>query len=249
MRLEPLSLSHLDGLVAASSSSSAADPALYRWSAVPIGREEVLCYIETALAWRDAGKAHAFAIVRNADGAVLGSTRFFDMESWAWPAGHPRHGREHPDVCEIGYTWLTPSAIRTARTLRPSCSCLRTLSRSGACSHLPAHRCAKQTLPGGHRTHRREIRRSFPRAPHGCGLYAARLISLLDRRQRVAGDEAAAQGPIAAGVMQCCGCRALSCRDKFSRVPNSNVRLNQTGAEASFVFARSRAASGAWRCR
>ncbi len=113
VRLEPLSLSHLDGLVAASSSSSAADPALYRWSAVPIGREEVLCYIETALAWRAAGKAHAFAIVRNADGAVLGSTRFFDMESWAWPAGHPRHGREHPDVCEIGYTWLTASAIRT----------------------------------------------------------------------------------------------------------------------------------------
>ncbi len=29
-------------------------------------------------------------------------------------AGHPRHGREHPDVCEIGYTWLTASAIRTA---------------------------------------------------------------------------------------------------------------------------------------
>jgi RimJ/RimL family protein N-acetyltransferase len=114
VRLEPLSLSHLDGLVAASAPSSAGDPALYQWSAVPIGREEVLRYIETALAWRAAGKAYAFATVRIADGAVLGSTRFFDIESWAWPPGHPRHGREHPDVGEIGYTWLTASAIRTA---------------------------------------------------------------------------------------------------------------------------------------
>jgi RimJ/RimL family protein N-acetyltransferase len=36
------------------------------------------------------------------------------MESWAWPEGHARHGRQIPDVCEIGYTWLTRDAIRTA---------------------------------------------------------------------------------------------------------------------------------------
>lgn len=112
MRLEPLSLSHLDGLVAAS--APADDPSLYQWSAVPAGREAVLSYIETALALRAAGKAFAFATVRVADGAVLGSTRFFDIEHWAWPPGSPRHGRQHPDVCELGYTWLTASAIRTA---------------------------------------------------------------------------------------------------------------------------------------
>ena len=39
---------------------------------------------------------------------------FFDIESWAWPEGHERHGRQNPDVCEIGYTWLTRNAIRTA---------------------------------------------------------------------------------------------------------------------------------------
>ena len=110
VRLEPLSIKHLDGLVAA----SAVDPSLYRWSAVPVGRDAVSCYIETALAWREAGKAVAFATVRSADGAVLGSTRFFDIETWAWPEGHARHGRPHPDVCEIGYTWLTRDAIRTA---------------------------------------------------------------------------------------------------------------------------------------
>lgn len=110
VRLEPLALNHLNGLAAA----AAVDPALYQWSAVPIGREAVLAYIEAGLAWREAGKAVPFATVRIADGMVLGSTRFFDMESWAWPEGHPRHGRKSPDVCEIGYTWLTRDAIRTA---------------------------------------------------------------------------------------------------------------------------------------
>lgn len=105
-----LSLAHADGLVAA----SAVDPSLYQWSAVPIGREAVLRYIQTALAWRDAGTALSFATVRVHDGAVLGSTRFFDIERWAWPAEHPRHNHPHPDVCEIGYTWLTRAAIRTA---------------------------------------------------------------------------------------------------------------------------------------
>ena len=94
--------------------AAAADPALYQWSAVPVGRDAVSRYIETALAWREAGKAVPFATVRIADGAVLGSTRFFDIESWAWPDGHERHGRRYPDVCEIGYTWLTRDAIRTA---------------------------------------------------------------------------------------------------------------------------------------
>jgi N-acetyltransferase len=110
IRLEPLSHAHADALVAA----SAADPALYQWSAVPIGREAVLRYVETALAWRQAGTANAYAHVRISDGAVLGSTRFFDIERWDWPSGHARHGRRDPDVCEIGYTWLAPSAIRTA---------------------------------------------------------------------------------------------------------------------------------------
>jgi len=109
IRLEPLSPAHADGLVAASSG----DPTLYQWSAVPIGRDAVLRYIETALAWRDAGIAVPFATIRIADGVVIGSTRFFDIERFAWPSAHPRHGRELPDVCEIGYTFLAHAAIRT----------------------------------------------------------------------------------------------------------------------------------------
>jgi RimJ/RimL family protein N-acetyltransferase len=110
VRLEPLSLDHADGLAAA----AAAEPSLYQWTLVPQGKAEACRYIESALALRDGGKAVPFATVRIADGAVIGSTRFFDIETWAWPAGHARHGRSLPDVCEIGYTWLTSSAIRTA---------------------------------------------------------------------------------------------------------------------------------------
>jgi N-acetyltransferase len=110
IRLEPLEHRHVDGLVAA----AAADPSLYQWSPVPCSRAEAVAYIETALAWRDAGSAVPFAIFGVTDGTVIGSTRFWNLESWAWPPGHPFHGRGGPDACEIGYTWLTRSAIRTA---------------------------------------------------------------------------------------------------------------------------------------
>lgn len=110
IRLEPLEDSHADGLVAA----AAADPSLYRWSPVPQGKAAANGYITTALIWRDAGTALPFAIIRREDGAVIGSTRFWNIEHWSWPEGHPRYGRGLPDACEIGYTWLTRSAIRTA---------------------------------------------------------------------------------------------------------------------------------------
>jgi N-acetyltransferase len=110
VRLEPLDLRHVDGLVAA----SAVDPSLYQWSPVPQGRVEAARYVDTALAWRDAATAVPFAIVRVEDGIVIGSTRFWNIEHWSWPPGHARHGRLAPDACEIGYTWFTRSAIRTA---------------------------------------------------------------------------------------------------------------------------------------
>src|ERR1700723_2992478 len=110
IRLEPLAHHHLDALAIA----SAADPPLYQWSPVPQGKLEAATYINTAIAWRDSGTAVPFAIVNQNDNTVIGSTRFWNLERWAWPPGHLRHARHHPDACEIGYTWLTPSAIRTA---------------------------------------------------------------------------------------------------------------------------------------
>ena len=110
IRLEPLELRHADGLAAA----AAVEPELYRWTPVPQGTAAAREYMETALAWQHDGTALPFAIVRQADGLVIGSTRFFNIERWPWPAGHERHGRSAPDACEIGYTWLSGGAIRTA---------------------------------------------------------------------------------------------------------------------------------------
>jgi RimJ/RimL family protein N-acetyltransferase len=114
VRLEPLDHRHVVGLAAA----AAAEPSLYQWSPVPQGKLEAASYVNTALAWRDAGTALPFAIVtvnlRADDSVVIGSTRFWNLERWSWPQGHARHGRDAPDACEIGYTWLTRSAIRTA---------------------------------------------------------------------------------------------------------------------------------------
>jgi RimJ/RimL family protein N-acetyltransferase len=110
IRLEPLDPRHVDSLVAA----SAVDPSLYQWSPVPQGRVEAARYLDTALAWRDAGTAVPFAIVRVEDGILIGSTRFWNIERWSWPPGHARHARQSPDACEVGYSWFTRSAIRTA---------------------------------------------------------------------------------------------------------------------------------------
>ncbi|HLW84235.1 MAG TPA: GNAT family protein [Candidatus Sulfotelmatobacter sp.] len=110
IRLEPLAHGHVEGLATA----AGADPELYQWSPVPQGRDAATAYVNTALAWRDAGSAVPFAIVRVSDGTFIGSTRFWNIERWSWPPSHARHGRPFPDACEIGYTWFTQSAIRTA---------------------------------------------------------------------------------------------------------------------------------------
>jgi N-acetyltransferase len=109
VRLEPLDLRHVAGLVMA----SAEDPSLYQWSPVPQGMIETAKYVETALAWKEAGNALPFAILRKENGAIIGSTRFWNIEQWSWPPDHSLHDRTTPDACEIGYTWLTRSAIRT----------------------------------------------------------------------------------------------------------------------------------------
>jgi N-acetyltransferase len=110
VRLEPLARSHIPGLVAAAGQ----DLGFYQWSAVPIGTAQMARYVESALEASEAGTAAAFATVRLADGTVVGSTRFFDIERWSRPPGHPAAARGGPDGCEIGYTWLAASAMRTA---------------------------------------------------------------------------------------------------------------------------------------
>jgi N-acetyltransferase len=106
VRLEPLGHQHVPGLVAA----AAGGEELYRWSPVPQEETQVRQYVETAVAARDSAAAVPFAVIRAEDDTVIGSTRFFDFGYWPWPDGHDRRGL---DICEIGYTWLSPKAIRT----------------------------------------------------------------------------------------------------------------------------------------
>jgi N-acetyltransferase len=111
VRLEPLQPGHASGLARA----AAGDPALYRWSPVPQGEAAAAGYIESALVQRDTYTAMPFAVVRAADGAVIGSTRFWNLTWWPWPQGSREHGGGGaPDTCEIGHTWLGASAVRTA---------------------------------------------------------------------------------------------------------------------------------------
>jgi RimJ/RimL family protein N-acetyltransferase len=110
VRLEPLELRHVPGLLAA----AAGDPELYRWTTVPRDDAGMRAYVESALRGQETGEVIPFATLRGGTDEVIGSTRFFDIEWWPWPDGHPHHGRLTPDVCEIGYTWLKRDAIRTA---------------------------------------------------------------------------------------------------------------------------------------
>jgi N-acetyltransferase len=109
VRLEPLAPRHAAGLVAAT--ADAGD--LYRMTTVPTSDTEAAEYIALAEAMRAAGTAAPFAVIRRSDDAVIGSSRLWDLQWWRWPAGHPQHGHDGPDTCEIGHTWLAPSAIRT----------------------------------------------------------------------------------------------------------------------------------------
>jgi len=109
VRLEPLLLEHLDDLVAVARGPRET----YRLTFVPEGSDAMRKYLETALLLRDAGAAVPFATVRLADGRVVGSTRFGNLEYWAWPAG-ARSPPDPPDAVEIGWTWLAADAQRTA---------------------------------------------------------------------------------------------------------------------------------------
>jgi N-acetyltransferase len=109
VRLEPLTRGHIAGLLAAAGS----EVELFKWTTVPQTLPDMTQYVESALKGHAAGTTLPFATVRKSDGVVLGSTRFFLIERWAWPAAHPRLTESRADGCEIGYTWLSPVAIRT----------------------------------------------------------------------------------------------------------------------------------------
>ena len=96
VRLEPLAREHADGLRAA-----AADGELWKlWFTSVPSPENTEAYIDTALALQAEGRALPF-VVHDADGAIVGSTRYGNVE-----AAHHR--------VEIGWTWYAQRVQRTA---------------------------------------------------------------------------------------------------------------------------------------
>jgi RimJ/RimL family protein N-acetyltransferase len=104
VRLEPLGLHHVPGLLEA----AAQDPSLYQWVMVPQDEAAMRRHVEDALALRARGLAVPFTVVRRADETIIGATRFHQLDFWVRP-----ERRDAPDTCEIGYTWLAREALRT----------------------------------------------------------------------------------------------------------------------------------------
>ena len=110
VRLEPLSLDHVPGLVQAASGSRET----FTLTTVPADTAAMRLYIETALAGENSGTLLPFATIDHGAERVAGSTRFLNVQFWDWPAGNPRQrGKQLPDVVEIGATWLGPDTQRT----------------------------------------------------------------------------------------------------------------------------------------
>jgi N-acetyltransferase len=111
VRLEPLSLEHVDALTAAAEGPRGT----FTMTFVPDRRDAVRAYVEAAIAEHAEGTALPFAIVSREHARVVGSTRFGCLEAWPWPEGHASTAAEGaPDAVEIGWTWLCEEAQRSA---------------------------------------------------------------------------------------------------------------------------------------
>jgi RimJ/RimL family protein N-acetyltransferase len=113
VRLEPLSLAAIDDLVAAASE----DRSTYAFTRVPNSRDEMVSYVEAALAEQAEGRTLPFAIRWLHTDRVVGATRLMHLEYWQgplpWPPGARGSVGEIPSVADIGYTWLGASAQGT----------------------------------------------------------------------------------------------------------------------------------------
>jgi RimJ/RimL family protein N-acetyltransferase len=89
VRLEPLSLDHLEGLA-----EVAFDESIWRWTLVqPTEINGLRAWVDAAVAQRESGAEMPFATIEAATGRPIGSTRFMSIV--------PEHRR-----LEIGWTWV-----------------------------------------------------------------------------------------------------------------------------------------------
>lgn len=122
VRLEPLTPDHAEGL-----KSAADDPAIWAHLPTSAAGEGFATWFETALARSAKGDEAAWAVRRLRDSALVGSTRYLDIDETH------RHA-------EIGHTWYARGAWATV--VNPACKFL--LLRYGFES-LGLHRVAFRT--------------------------------------------------------------------------------------------------------
>ncbi len=123
VRLEPLSLDHLDGLIAVG-----LDPDLWQWIPTPFdSAEKMRFYVELALDEQKRGVSLPFAKVDARTGQVIGCTRFGNIERQHWRL-------------EIGWTWIARSHQRSGVNTEA-----KTLLLSHAFETLGAHRVEWKT--------------------------------------------------------------------------------------------------------
>jgi RimJ/RimL family protein N-acetyltransferase len=97
VRLEPLSLDHVEGLARVG-----LDPQIWRWGLSTLSTvHDMRAYVETALDEQRRGVSLPFAVVDRARGEVIGSTRYGNIV--------PADRR-----LEIGWTWYAVAHQRTA---------------------------------------------------------------------------------------------------------------------------------------
>jgi len=96
VRLEPLSMDHLDGLC-----EVGLVPELWTWITHPVRtREDMQRYVQSAIDGRERGEMMPFATVERSSDRVVGCTRFGSIN-----LPHKR--------MEIGWTWIAPDWQRT----------------------------------------------------------------------------------------------------------------------------------------
>ncbi len=118
MRLEPLGVRHVPGLLKA----AVQDPSLYQWVMVPQDEPAMRRHVEDALAARAKGIAVPFAVVRLDDETVIGSTRFHQLDYWARPVRMPRGTTQTPRRL----TFRTPARSATPGWPARRCAPART---------------------------------------------------------------------------------------------------------------------------
>ena len=94
--LEPLTLAHQEALIAA-----AGDGELWNSNVTVVPTHDTMGeYIDAALQAQARGSELPFVIIRKATGKVVGTTRFYEIQT-------------KDRRVAIGYTWVSPSAQRT----------------------------------------------------------------------------------------------------------------------------------------